>query len=137
MKISLRSFTYRRSAMQQQTFLRVLPTRWRRKPSRIDMNRNYVTTTLCISYDSPLILFFFTISDLSQRVTSNPGYRYTRKNPGQMSVRQSLFSFDLPGIIIEKRAKKFKDDVRYPVCVCVCVCVCVEMQKSILVNIGL
>jgi len=36
-----------------------------------------------------------------------------------MSVGQSLFSFDLPGIIIEKRAKKFKDSVRYPVCVCV------------------
>jgi len=65
-----------------------------------------------------LSFFFFTVSDLSQRVTSNPGYRYTRKNPGQMSVGQSLFSFDLPGIIIEKRAKKFKDGVRYPVCVC-------------------
>ena len=28
--------------------MRVLPTRWRRKPAGIDMNRNYVTVTLCI-----------------------------------------------------------------------------------------
>jgi len=26
-----------------------------------------------------------------------------------VKTRQSLFSFDLPGVIIEKRAKKFKD----------------------------
>ena len=34
---------------EQQTFLRVLPTRWRRIPAGIDMERNYVTVTLCIS----------------------------------------------------------------------------------------
>ena len=28
--------------------IRVLPTRWRRKPFGIDMERNYVTNTLCI-----------------------------------------------------------------------------------------
>ena len=28
--------------------IRVLPTRWRRKPAGIDMERNYVTVTLCI-----------------------------------------------------------------------------------------
>ena len=32
----------------RQIFLRVLPTRWRRKPVGIDMERNYVTVTLCI-----------------------------------------------------------------------------------------
>ena len=32
---------------QWQTFLRVLLTRWRRKPAGIDMNRNYVTVVLC------------------------------------------------------------------------------------------
>jgi len=31
------------------TFLRVLPTRWRRQPAGIDMERNYVTVTLCIA----------------------------------------------------------------------------------------
>jgi len=31
------------------TFLRVLPTRWRRKPAGIDMERNYVTVNLCIA----------------------------------------------------------------------------------------
>ena len=28
--------------------MRVLPTRWRRKPTGIDTNRNYVTVTLCM-----------------------------------------------------------------------------------------
>ena len=36
--------------------MRVLPTKWRRKPAGIDMERNYVTVTLCIVYHSLLIL---------------------------------------------------------------------------------
>jgi len=35
---------------EQQTFLRVLPTRWRREPAVIDMERIYVTATLCIAF---------------------------------------------------------------------------------------
>jgi len=31
---------------RQRTFIRVLPTRWRRKPAGIDVERNYVTVTL-------------------------------------------------------------------------------------------
>jgi len=34
---------------QQKAFLRVLPTKWRRKPAVIDMERNYVSVT-CIPY---------------------------------------------------------------------------------------
>jgi len=34
---------------QWQIFLRVSPTRWRRKLAGVDMNRNYVTVTLCVS----------------------------------------------------------------------------------------
>ena len=30
------------------TNIRVLPTGWRRKPAGIDMERNYVTVTICI-----------------------------------------------------------------------------------------
>jgi len=33
---------------QKQIFLGVLPTRWRRKPTEIDMEENYVTVILCI-----------------------------------------------------------------------------------------
>ena len=33
---------------QKRTFIRVLPTRWLRKPAGIDMERNYVTVTLCV-----------------------------------------------------------------------------------------
>ena len=33
---------------QQGTFIRLLLTRWRLKPYSIDMERNYVTATLCI-----------------------------------------------------------------------------------------
>ena len=33
---------------QQGTFIRVLPTKWRRKPAGIDVQRNYATVTLCI-----------------------------------------------------------------------------------------
>ena len=33
---------------EQRTFIRVLLTRWRRKPAGIDVERNYVTVTLCI-----------------------------------------------------------------------------------------
>jgi len=32
-----------------ETFLRVLPTKWRRKPAGIDMELNYATVTLCIT----------------------------------------------------------------------------------------
>jgi len=32
-----------------------------------------------------------------------------------VKTRQSLFSFDLPSVIIEKRAKKFNDGLRYHV----------------------
>jgi len=33
---------------EYETFQRILPTRWRRKPVGIDMERNSVTVTLCI-----------------------------------------------------------------------------------------
>jgi len=33
---------------QQRTFLRVLPSRWRRKPAGIDTERSYVIVTLCM-----------------------------------------------------------------------------------------
>ena len=36
------------SISQGQTFIRALPTRWRRKPADIDMELNYATVTLCI-----------------------------------------------------------------------------------------
>jgi len=36
------------SVIRVTNFLRVLPTRWRRKPVCIDMERNYVTVTQCI-----------------------------------------------------------------------------------------
>jgi len=36
---------------QQRTFVRVLPTRWRRKAAGTDVERNYVTVTLCILTD--------------------------------------------------------------------------------------
>jgi len=36
------------TAEQQTLLLRVLPTRWRRKPAGIDTERNYVTVSLCI-----------------------------------------------------------------------------------------
>jgi len=34
---------------QRQTFITVLPTRWRQKSTSIDMEQNYATVTLCIS----------------------------------------------------------------------------------------
>jgi len=33
---------------QRQTYMRVLPTRWRQKSTGTDMEQNYVTVTLCI-----------------------------------------------------------------------------------------
>ena len=36
---------------QERTFIRVLPTRWRRKPAGTDVERNYVTVSLCILTD--------------------------------------------------------------------------------------
>ena len=38
--------------------MRVSPTRWRRKPAGIDVERNYVTVTLCIAYPTGTILPF-------------------------------------------------------------------------------
>jgi len=46
------SLTFRQSVFtwqQSNTFLRVLPTRWLRKPAGIDTERNYATVTLCIA----------------------------------------------------------------------------------------
>ena len=45
------SLTYRQSVFESaewQTFIRVLPTRWRRKPAGIDTERNCVSVILCI-----------------------------------------------------------------------------------------
>jgi len=41
--------------VEYQTFLRVLPTKRRRKPAGIDMERNYVTVTLCISWNMKFV----------------------------------------------------------------------------------
>jgi len=41
--------------LQQRTVLRVLPTRWR----RIDMERNYVTVTLCVESSEKISLNTF------------------------------------------------------------------------------
>jgi len=43
---------------EQQTFLRVLPRGWQRNPAGIDMERNYVTVTLCVHGVIDLILFY-------------------------------------------------------------------------------
>ena len=55
MKMSVWSLTRQQRAFkrQWQTFLGVLPTRWRRKPAGTDMDRNYVTVTLCICCRRP------------------------------------------------------------------------------------
>jgi len=39
---------------EQQHFIRVLPTRWRRKSAGIDMERNYITVILRISHEHQL-----------------------------------------------------------------------------------
>ena len=49
--MSLWSLTDQQSVFKQchsRKHLWVLPTKWRRKPAGIDMERNYVTVTLCI-----------------------------------------------------------------------------------------
>jgi len=53
---------------QQGTFIRLVLTRWRLKPYSIDMERNYVTVTLCIyglrSESEPVIAkFHYTDTD--------------------------------------------------------------------------
>ena len=35
--------------------MRVLPTKWRRKPAGLDMERNYATVTLCIVGDNDIL----------------------------------------------------------------------------------
>jgi len=40
--------TERIQVTAEQEFVRVLPTRWRRKPAGIDMEQNNVTVALCI-----------------------------------------------------------------------------------------
>ena len=50
-KLSTWSLIYRKSVLKWQQSNNIsnsLPTRWRRKPANIDMERNYVTVTLCI-----------------------------------------------------------------------------------------
>jgi len=44
------------SGITVKTFMRVLPTRWRRKPAGIDMERNYVTVTLSIALIHNIVL---------------------------------------------------------------------------------
>ena len=36
--------------------MKVLPTKWQRKPAGVDMERNYVTVTLCIEVMSQNLL---------------------------------------------------------------------------------
>ena len=35
--------------------MRVLPTKWRRKPAGLDMERNYVTVAICIVGDNDIL----------------------------------------------------------------------------------
>ena len=53
----MKRITFSLDVQNTQTFLRVLATRWRRKPAGIDMERNYVTVTLCIRQITDLRLF--------------------------------------------------------------------------------
>ena len=50
-EVSVWSLTYQQSLFNRlyQTFIRALPTRWRRKPAGIDMELNYVTVMLWTS----------------------------------------------------------------------------------------
>jgi len=56
--MSIRSPTCQQSVFKRyhgdKTFIRVLPTRWRQKSTGIDMEQNYATVTLCISWSKRL-----------------------------------------------------------------------------------
>jgi len=70
-----------RVTAEWQTFLRVLPTRWRRKPAGIDTERNYVNVTLCTYCLLVYIVcfptnpFFFTLCLLARHAET---YMYSR-----------------------------------------------------------
>jgi len=63
--MSLWSLTDQQSVFKRyhsKKHMRVLPTKWRRKPAGIDMERNYVTVTLCFK------LFFTSMIVMLDRV---------------------------------------------------------------------
>ena len=70
-----------RVTAEWQTFLRVLPTRWRRKPAGIDTERNYVNVTVCTYCLLVYIVcfptnpFFFTFCLLARHAET---YMYSR-----------------------------------------------------------
>ena len=75
---------------QWQTFLGVLPTRWRRKPAGTDVDRNYVTVTLCIPLYRPWSGFLSKLNKLSPRGRRDDNYATadgSSTRGGSMSVR--------------------------------------------------
>jgi len=61
------------STSLKQTFLRALPTRWRRKPAGIDVELNYVTVILCIV----TALFCFSTRRVNVSTSQNPQHPST------------------------------------------------------------
>jgi len=72
----------------------VLTTTWRRKPAGIDMERNYVTVTLCIRYISfiSITITITAFSALTLLVGRQEGHPACKKLSGGMLALLSVWS---------------------------------------------
>jgi len=75
-----------------QTLVRVLPTRWRRKPASIDMERNYVIVTLCIEN------------------TAKAAYATSRKTVTGIAFQVAGPDMSRVAVVLSRRTKMTADD---------------------------
>ena len=102
-------------------FLRVLPTRWRRKPASIGMDRNYVTVTLCI----PLNIFFGLVKRFYKHYINHSQtlFTLTFQSLTETFVRRSC-SFLFLATVVTWRGKKSV------VCVAQCIAALVPVHRT-------
>ena len=115
--MSVRSLTYQRSVFKRyhsdKHFSEFLPTRWRQKSIGIDMERNYVTDTLCIS----------TITQQKSRTRTNRYFRdYDCLPPFSFRVRLAKSCGDF--------SKNLACKDIWPNCLSVCLMACISGRPN-------
>jgi len=79
--------------------MRVLPTKWRRKAAGIDMERNYVTVTLCIAaVDDRLWNFVFHVPNVTSDANEITSSRPRLNNNRCSSHQQGNGAFHTPSL---------------------------------------
>jgi len=131
--------------------MRVLPTKWRRKPAGIDMERTYVTVTVCThsyllsantgcsqrcSLTSSLDEFIgqYRMTSAGARSVSQSAVSTDQQRPDAVAVtlaNTTLFSDIRSAVFLPARSYAIAVLISYgPVSVCLSVCLCLSVSHK-------